>query len=57
MCDFYPLSCLFTYLFVTVLGLRCCEWALSSCGEQGLLSSCCVGASHCIASLTAEHGL
>ena len=23
-----------------VLGLHCCTWAFSSCGEQGLLSSC-----------------
>ena len=25
------------YLFLAVLGLRCCAWAFSSCGEQGLL--------------------
>ena len=24
------------YLFLAVLGLRCCVWALSSCGERGL---------------------
>ena len=24
-------------LFLAVLGLRCCEWAFSSCGERGLL--------------------
>ena len=25
------------YLFMAELGLRCCVWAFSSCGEQGLL--------------------
>ena len=25
------------YLFLAALGLRCCAWAFSSCGEQGLL--------------------
>ena len=24
------------YLFLAALGLRCCAWAFSSCGEQGL---------------------
>ena len=28
---------LFVYLFLAVLGLRCCAWAFSSCGELGLL--------------------
>ena len=27
----------FIYLFLAVLGLRCCTRAFSSCGEQGLL--------------------
>ena len=27
-------------LFVAVLGLRCCVWASSGCGEPGLFSSC-----------------
>ena len=27
----------FIYLFLAVLGLRCCMWAFSSCGEWGLL--------------------
>ena len=34
-------------LFSAALGLRCCAWAFSNCGEQGLLSNCGVGASHC----------
>ena len=29
----------------------------SSCGKQGLLSSCGVRASHCVASLVEEHGM
>ena len=28
---------LFIYLFLAVLGLRCCAQAFSSCGERGLL--------------------
>ena len=31
---------LFIYLFLAALGLCCCAWAFSSCGKQGLLSSC-----------------
>ena len=31
-------SFLFAYLFLAVLGLHCCTWAFSSCGEWGLLS-------------------
>ena len=27
----------FIYLFMAVLGLRCCAWAFSSCSERGLL--------------------
>ena len=32
-----------------MLGLCCCAWAFSSCGEreQGLLSNCSTWASHC----------
>ena len=42
----------FVYLFLTVLGLRCCVRAFSSCGEQGLLllqsTGCrCTGFSSC----------
>ena len=29
---------LFIYLVLAVLGLGCCKWAFSICGEQGLLS-------------------
>ena len=34
-----------------------CTWTFSSRGEQWLLSSCGSWASHCVASLVAEHGL
>ena len=37
----------FNYLFLAALDLRCCVQAFSSCGEQRLLSSCVVMASHC----------
>ena len=33
----YLLLLLFIYLFLAVLGLHCCTWAFSSCGEWGLL--------------------
>ena len=32
---------------LAALGLHCCTWAFSSCGEQGLLSSWSLRASHC----------
>jgi len=32
---------------LAALGLRCCSPAFFSCGEQGLLSSCCVRTSQC----------
>ena len=38
---------LFLILFLVVLSLHCCPWAVSSCGERGLLSSCDAQASHC----------
>ena len=28
---------LFIFLFLAALGLHCCMWAFSSCGERGLL--------------------
>ena len=37
----------FFYLFIFVLGLGCCTGPFSSCREQGRLSSCHSGASHC----------
>ena len=40
-----PLIFLKIYLFLAVLGLCCCTQAFSSCGKQGLLSSCSTQAS------------
>ena len=37
---------LFTYLFLAVLGLHCCAWAFSSCGERATLR-CGAWVSHC----------
>ena len=60
------LVCLF---FLAALGLRCCAWAFSSCGEQGLLfvvvcglliavaSRCGARALGVWASVVAAHGL
>ena len=45
--DFLKIIYLFIYLFLAVLGLRCCARASSSCGERGLLFPCGVQASHC----------
>ena len=33
--------------FLAALGLHCCVWAFSSCGEWGLLISCGTQAFHC----------
>ena len=44
-------------LFLAVLGLRCCAWALSSCGERGLLFNVVRGLLIVVASLVADHGL
>ena len=45
------------YLFLATLGLCCCVWAFSSCGEQGLLFVAVHGLLISVASLAAEHGL
>ena len=44
-------------LFLAVLGLCCCAWAFSSCGEQGLLFVAVCGLLIAVASLVAEHRL
>ena len=50
---------LFIYLFkfMTVLGLRCCVRAFSSCSERGLLFIAVRGLLIVMVSLVAEHGL
>ena len=41
------LSLSYSLLFLASLDLCCCMWAVSSCGEWGLPSSCNALASHC----------
>ena len=38
--NFFLFKKIVVYLFLAVLGLHCCVWVFSSCGEQRLLSSC-----------------
>ena len=45
------------YLFLAVLGLRCCEHSFSSCMEQGLLFDTVHGLLLAVASPAAEDGL
>ena len=45
------------YLFLAVLGLRCCARAFSSCGKWELLFVAVHGLLIAVASLVAEHGL
>ena len=45
------------YIFLAVLGLCCCSWAFSSCGERELLFVAVRGLLIAVASLVAEHGL
>ena len=45
------------YFLLAALGLRCCTWAFSSCGERGLLFIAVCGLLIAVASLVAEHGL
>ena len=45
------------YLFMAVLGLRCCVPAFSGCGERGLLFVAVRGLLIVVASLIMEHGL
>ena len=48
---------LFIYLFLAVLGLRCCGRAFSNCSERRLLFIAVRGLLIVVASLVAEHGL
>ena len=48
---------IFIYLFLAALGLHCCTWAFSSCGERGLLFVAVRGLLIAVASLVVEHGL
>ena len=42
---------------MAVLGLRCCTWTFSSCGEWGLLFVAVHGLLIVVASLVVEHRL
>ena len=48
---------IYLFLFLAVLGLRCCTWAFSSCGERELVFVAVCGLLIVVASLVAEHGL
>ena len=45
------------FLLPSVVDTHCCAWAVPSCGEWGLLSSCAALTAHCGASLVVERGL
>ena len=47
----------FIYLFLAALGLRCCAWAFSSCGDWALLFVAMGGLLIAVASHVVEHGL
>ena len=47
----------FFILLLAVLGLRCCAWAFSTCGEWGLLFVEVHWLLTAVASLVMEHGL
>ena len=44
-------------LFLAALGLHCCVWAFSSCGEWGLLFVVVCGLLIAVTFLVVEHGL
>ena len=54
---FFRNSCSFIYLFMTMLSLRFCARAFSSCGERGPLFIAVRGLLTIAASLVAEHRL
>ena len=54
---FFIIIIIIYLLFLAVLGLHCCTWAFSSCGERGPLFVAVCGLLIAVASLVAEHGL
>ena len=54
---FFIFIFIYLFLFLAALGLRCCAWAFSSCGERGLLFVAVRGLLMAVASLVTEHGL
>ena len=57
MCEALHYAVSFIYLFMAALGLCCCAWTFSSCGERGLLFVAVRGLLIAVASLVAEHRL
>ena len=55
--SFFFINLFYLFLLLAVLGLCCCMWAFSSCGEQGPLFPAVRGLLIAVASLVAEHGL
>ena len=47
----------FIHSFLAALGVHCCAWAFSSCGEQGLLFVTVRRLLIAVASLVVEHRL
>ena len=58
-CYYSIISIFFLLLLfiLAVLGLHCCSWDFSSCGEQGLLSVAVLGLLIVVASLVAVNRL
>ena len=56
-CYFFFFKSSFYYLFLTLLGLRFCARAFSSCGKRGPLFITVRGPLTVVASLVAEHRL
>ena len=48
---------MYLFIYLTALGLPCCAWAFSSCGERGLLFVVVCVLRIVVASLVVEHGL
>ena len=48
---------LINLFILAALGLHCCTWAFSSCGEWGLLFLAVRGLLIAVTSLVVEHGL
>ena len=53
----FKLILFYLFLILAVLGLCCCAWAFSSCGERGLLFAAVRGLLIAVASLVAEYRL
>ena len=54
---FFFLKLFIIYLILAVLGGRCCLWAVSSCGQQGLIFVVGYGLLAVVAALVVEHRL